>query len=269
MGKAKEIAMESELYCDECYTFNGTEDECIKDSDGDLHCPICDNIIGHETLPSYARNTGLTFQDYIDYLNEKDIIEHTLDKTINILEMNNELSFDKFNSKDPKHIEEVLSKDISDYFAVGKQTSKQRNTINELLLQIKELYPNENLFNVASIKKLNDYQSSELIRQLLMKLKMKEVATARQINYLKKLEDEFKHYYFFDDKLNVDICDFIDKNIFVSRFEASERIGVMSAIREYEKEITDDIIPETYILYDVIEDKVKNWKGIDENAKSE
>ncbi|MGJ0146834.1 hypothetical protein ACR56S_04130 [Staphylococcus hominis] len=269
MGKAKEIAMESEFYCDECHTFNGTEDECIKDSDGDLHCPICDNIIGHETLPSYARNTGLTFQDYVDYLNEKDIIEHTLNQTISILEMNNELSFDKFNSKDPKHIDEVLNKDISDYFDVEKQTSKQRNTINELLLQIKELYPNENVFNVASIKKLNDYQSSELIRQLLMKLKMKEVATARQINYLKKLEDEFKHYYFFDDKLNVDICDFIDKNIFVSRFEASERIGVMSAIREYEKEITDDIIPETYILYDAIEDKVKNWKGIDENAKSE
>lgn len=269
MGKAKEIAMESELHCDECYTFNGTEDECIKDSDGDLHCPICDNIIGHETLPSYARNTGLTFQDYVDYLNEKDIIEHTLNQTISILEMNNELSFDKFNSKDPKHIDEVLNKDISDYFDVEKQTSKQRNTINELLLQIKELYPNENVFNVASIKKLNDYQSSELIRQLLMKLKMKEVATVRQINYLKKLEDEFKHYYFFDDKLNVDICDFLDKHIFVSRFEASERISVMSAIREYEQKITDDIIPETYILYDVIEDKVKKWKGIDRNAKSE
>ena len=157
VGKAKEIAMESELHCDECYTFNGTEDECIKDSDGDLHCPICDNIIGHETLPSYARNTGLTFQDYIDYLNEKDVIEHTLDKAITILEMNDELSFDKFNSKDPKHIEEVLSKDISDYFYVRKQTSKQRNTIYELLLQTKELYPNENVFNVDEIKKLNEF----------------------------------------------------------------------------------------------------------------
>lgn len=265
MGTVKKMLEESMLYCDNCHCFNGTEDECVKDGDGGLYCPICDTLVGYETQPEYAKNTGLKFQDYIDYLNQKDIIEHTLNKTIHVLKMNDVLSFDNFDSKNENHIKEILTKDISDYFDVGKQTKKQRRKIASLEEYFKELYPSENMFNHNMINQLNDMQASKLIDLLSLKIRMKEMATIKQIKYLNDLENKYKHYHFFDDKLNLSLAEVLDNRTFVSKFEMSERIGVMVAIEEYVNGITSDIIPETHILYDIFIDKVKEWKGLNKH----
>lgn len=93
--------------------------------------------------------------------------------------------------------------------------------------------------HVVSVK-FSDYIDIVKSKQLIKNLddQLKQPASLNQINYIEYLENKVGYVYF-DDK--------ITKN--VSKFEASERIGLLRAILDFESHKQPDIFPQTQIPF--------------------
>ena len=270
MGRAKEIITAGMLYCDNCHCFNGTEEDCVKDGNGGLYCPICDTLVGYELQPDYARYTGLKFQDYIDYFKENSGVKILLNRIFGHVNFHNSLSsdtlsFDTLDFNNSNQINELLRKNSDDFRGDTKQTYKQYQTIVRLQDEVKEQYPDEYLLDNKQIKHLSNIQSSFLITYLTSLMSLLKRPTIKQYDFLKKLEKEYKFYYYFDDSLALEHYSFKDIYDKVSRFEMSERIDVLKEIKKYVNGDVSDILPDSKIDFDIFIDKVKEWKGLNKH----
>ena len=100
--------------------------------------------------------------------------------------------------------------------------------------------------------KFSDYIDIVKSKQLIKGLneRLKQPASLNQINYIEYLESKVGYVYF-DDKVTKD----------VSKFEASERIGLLRAILDFESHKQPDIFPQTQIPFKdiyslIIENKI-------------
>lgn len=265
MGRAKEMMTQSLLYCDNCHCFEGTENECVKDGDGGLYCPICDTLVGYETQPDYARYTGLKFQDYIDYIKETSGVKILLNHMIGHVKIHYRLSFDTLNFDNENQVNELLKKNFNDLRGDDEQSYNQYQTIVKLQREVKDQYPDEYLLNKTQIKYLTRIQSSFLITYLTSLLGLLKRPTIKQYDFLKKLEKEYKFYHYFDDSLALNYYSFEDIYGRVSRFEMSERISVLVEIQKYVNGDVSDILPDSNIDFELFEERVKEWKGLNKH----
>ena len=93
--------------------------------------------------------------------------------------------------------------------------------------------------SIVSVR-FSDYIDIVKSKQLIKNLdeRLKQPASLNQINYIEYLESKVGYVYF-DDKVTKD----------VSKFEASERIGLLRAVLDFESHKQHDIFPQTQIQF--------------------
>lgn len=266
------------LECDECYTFMGTADECVQDDEGNLYCPICENLLmdgsGLESditqLSKQFHHTELAFQDYVDYFSQLEPLDYAIRPEFEVLKENNELPFDTLDANQYEQIIAVIDhKNIANYVTyTRKATDTQLSKMMNLQKIVKRYRPNISTLNYIDAEGLYQVQAKRLINVLKVIKLMNEPIRFKQIRRIEQIEKEIKSYFYFDDMLIKENLDTILDT--KSKLEGHERISIYQRINQYPEPVilepTEDFqnwmynISETLIPYNDIKDNVLEWK---------
>ena len=266
------------LECDECHTFSGTANQCVQDDEGNLYCPICENLLmDNSGLESYLTHlskqfhpTGIVFQDYVDYLAHIQPLAYVFQPEFEVLSSNNELSFDTFDVTNSHQLSEVMHhKNTSLYMVSEKEaTAKQIIAIMRLQEAVHHIKPEIKILGIEDVECLNRRQASRFIQILKAITWMNDGITSKQHQFVENIEEKVRNYFYFDDLLTKDDFDtIIDTK---SKLEGHERISIYQRINQYLEPVilepTEDFqnwmydINETLIPYNEIKDDVIEWK---------
>ena len=267
------------LECDECYTFRGTADQCVQDVDGDLHCPICENLLmdGVELesditqLSKQFHHTGLAFQDYIDYISQLEPLDYAIRPEFKVLKENNELSFDTLDANQYEQVIAVIDhKKIANYVTyTRKATDAQLSKIMNLQKIAKGYRLDILTLNYIDSEGLYQVQAERFIRLLEVIKFMNEPITFKKVRHIEQIEKEMKSYFYFDDMLTKDDFDTILGT--KSKLEAHERISIFEYLKIYTNISRNHTVSlnvhdwmtragEEIIPYNDIKDDVIAWK---------
>lgn len=267
------------IFCEACYVFDGTTDQCSKDEDGNLYCPICDNFLMDgqfaksdiTKLSEMFSQTGLVFQDYLDYFKQLDPVEYAIRPEFGILKDNDELSF---NTLDAHQYEKVMT--VIDHENIGryvsytrKATDKQIMKIIDLQKEMKSYHSDMLILGYIDLEGLYQVQATRLITALQILKWMRAPITFKQVRFIEKIEKEMKHYFYFDDMLTKEGIDTVLDT--KSKLEGQERISIFIFLKDMMKhihlnELYENInnwmrnIKTVTIPYNDVKDDVIAWK---------
>ena len=269
---------ETYLDCQACYTFYGRADECIKDEDGNLYCPICENLlmddgvtkIDTRVLSQQFDETGLVFEDYFDYLKQLQPLDYAIRPEFILLQENNELSFDKLNAQNYDHVIEIIDHDhIGNYVNyTRKATDKQLSKLCDLQKEVKKYRPDILTLSYLDLTGLYQVQAKRLITMLKIIKLMTAPMTFKQYQNIERIENQIESYFYFDDMLtDLPIEKALNEK---SKLEGLERISIYKHLNMYVNErypseiATIDEwmqnIGESLIPYNEIKADVMDWK---------
>lgn len=275
------MSLDKDIYleCDECYTFRGTADQCVHDADGNLHCPICENLLmdGVELesditqLSKQFHHTGLVFQDYIDYISQLEPLDYAIRPEFEVLKENNELPFDTLDASQYKQVIAIIDhKKITNYVTyTRKATDAQLSKIMNLQKIAKGYRPDILTLNYIDAEGLYQVQAERLISVLKVIKLMNEPIAFKQIRRIEQIEKEMKSYFHFDDILTKEDLDTVLDT--KSKLEGRERISIFEFLKIYTNISRSHIISlnihdwmtragEEIIPYNDIKDDVIAWK---------
>lgn len=269
---------ETYLDCQACYTFYGRADECIKDEDGNLYCPICENLlmdggvtkIDVKALSQQFDETGLVFEDYFDYLKQLQPLDYAIRPEFILLQENNELSFDKLNAQNYDHVIEIIDhQHIGNYVNyTRKATDKQLSKLCNLQKEVKKYRPDILTLSYLDLTGLYQVQAKRFITMLKIIKLMTAPMTFKQYQNIERIENQIESYFHFDDILtNLPIETALNEK---SKLESLERISIYKHLNMYVNErypseiATIDEwmqnIGESHIPYNEIKADVMDWK---------
>lgn len=274
---------ETYLDCQTCYTFYGRTDECIKDEDGNLYCPICENLlmdggvtkIDVKTLSQQFDETGLVFEDYFDYLKQLQPLDYAIRPEFILLQENNELSFDKLNAQNYDHVIEIIDHDhIGNYVNyTRKATDKQLSKLCNLQKEVKKYRPDILTFSYLDLTGLYQVQAKRLITMLKIIKLMTAPMTFKKYQNIERIENQIESYFHFDDMLtDLPIEKALNEK---SKLEGLERISIykhlnmyvnerypseIATIDEWMQNIGESLIPYNEIKADVMDWKINQIK---------